>query len=240
MLPSVTVAANNTEWPGRHEVRFAMPDLGKALSGDSKCIIMDILRAIYEPEYLDVKHVAIPYPRAIKETRSGEFHMTLDIQPSKGLLSARTPIVPYDLSACYFRGRTEWKGLKSLKGQRVAYLYGFDLYTLLPVEFSRQIVYDLSSAFHLLDRGDIAFILDDHVLLKDAMSESGFSSHLFEISIIKHFKVTPQFSDTPEGRKYLAMYDRRMKELLQSGELTDIYLQAEFSNDEIEKLFDQK
>jgi len=239
MLPGTTMAANDAVWKGHPEVRFAMPYLGNALSKGGKGIIMDILRQVYEPEDLDIRHEAIPYTRAVKETRSGKFHLTLDIQANKGLLTAKTPIAPYDLSACYLR-KTEWKNVESLAGQRVAYLYGFDLHTFLPVEFSKQIVYDLSSAFHLLDRGDVTYIIDDQWLLKDAMRESGFPSHLFEITEIKRFKVMPLFSDTPKGREYLALYERRMKELRQSGKLADIYQQAGFSKDEIARLFDQE
>jgi len=240
IFPCLSTAAGYKEWQVKPDCIFAMPYLGHILSKTEKGILMDVLREVYEPEKINIKHEAVPFVRALEGTIAGKYHLTLGISPRKKLITAKIPIGLYDLSACYLKDKAEWKGVESLTGQEVVYLYGFDLQSYLPVKVRKQIVYDLSSAFDMLDRGHVKYILDDNWLLKDAMIESQYPPYLFDIKEIKRFKVWPLFADTPDGRKFQAMYDRRMKELLESGKLAKIYKRHGLSDKYIARLFDLK
>lgn len=199
-----------------------MPCIGDVVGEHETGLITVILAAVYTPESIEFHHVSLPYQRAVEEVVTGKIDCTLDVLPRKGTAQASATMAFYDLSAAYLH-KTGWQGVQSLKGKPVAYLHGFNLENLVPVTFSPQVVYDLSSAYHLLDRGDVAYILDDNYLLKQALHDSRLPAAGFAISRIQSFKVKPIFSDTATGRLYRDIYDRRIKEMLADGELVEIF-----------------
>lgn len=200
---------------------FAMPVIGHAVQRHQTGLINDIFQTVFLREGIAFRHEEMPYNRAVQAVESGTADCTLDIGTQTHLLQSRSVIATYDLAVAYMRG-TEWKGVQSLKEQKVAYLHGFDISRLVDVEFLPQLVYDLTSAFHMLDRDFATYILDDNKLLRDALFESRLPAHLFEIAPIKTFLVRPVFADTENGRKLRDIFDRRIPEMLDSGEFVAI------------------
>ena len=209
-------------WKSEDTCRFGMPLIGHAVKQGGTGLITDILKAVYQPEHITLTHLPLPYSRAVAAVQAGEIHCTLDIKDNhKGVLQGRATMAFYDLSAAYLR-TTEFSGMDDLADKKVAYLHGFDMEPLLSVKIRPQVVYDLSSAFHMLDRDFVAYVLDDSLLLKDAMYESRLPASDFQITPIKSFEVRPIFAPTDQGRRLRDIYDRRIKEMIASGELQDI------------------
>ena len=106
----------------------------------------------------------------------------------------------------------------------------------VPVKFSPQMVYDLSSAYHMLDRGHVKFVLGDNRLLEDAMYDSKIPTYNIVINEIKSFEIRPIFSKTEEGLLFRDIYDRRMREMIASGELATILRENGVSKSGIKKI----
>lgn len=198
-----------------------MPYIGHAVQRDQTGLINDIFHTAFLREGITFRHEEMPYNRAVQAVEDGRADCTLGIGAHKHLLEAKSVIATYDLAVAYIRG-TEWKGIQSLKGEKVAYLQGFDINNFVDVEFLPQLVYDLTSAFHMLDRDFAKYILDDNKLLKDALFESRLPAHEFEISPIKTFLVRPVFADTDNGRKLREIFDRRIPEMIDNGDFAAI------------------
>jgi polar amino acid transport system substrate-binding protein len=132
----------------------------------------------------------------------------------------------------------DWRGVSSLAGERVVYQYGFDPQDLLPVAFLLQPVFDLASAFHMLDRKLAAYALDDASLLRSAMAETDYGSDQFMISPIKTLEVSPIFADTETGRALRDTYDRRMAELMDSGAVEAILRRGGLDESKLARILD--
>lgn len=236
-LPFTSSATEDNPWKRQRVCTFGMPYIGHAVSQRETGILTSILKAVFEPEKINLRHVALPYKRALNDLAEGKIQCTLDIKDNrKGFLQAKSTMAFYDLSAAYMPKETKWEGIQSLKDQKVAYLHGFDIENLIPITIRPQMVYDLSSAYHMLDRGHITFILDDNMLLKDAMYDSKLPSHEFTITKVKSFEVRPIFSNTEEGRQYRNIFDRRMQEMIADGELATIMRENGLSEDAVKRV----
>jgi ABC-type amino acid transport substrate-binding protein len=226
----------NDPWTEREECVFGMPYIGRAVMPGKKGYVPKILAAALDYEHIDLIHVALPYDRALEQVKDGRIQCTLDIGNAHtwGEM-AHSTIAMYDLTATYLRG-TDFKGIDSLKGKNVAYLHGFELNRFLPFHITPQLVYDLSSAFHMLERGMADYILGDYNLLKDALRDSGLPSFAYEMTSIKRFEVRPIFSPTLNGKRLRELYDRRIGDMILSGQLGEIMLQEGVDKESVQRV----
>jgi len=227
-------------WKARPLCVFGMPYIGRAVQPDQAGIVINVLRLVFESQGVEVRHEVMPYERAGDEVEKGIIQCTLDVgNRHPKALAAERPLLNYDLGAARLV-TTPWKGVESLKDTRVAYLHGFDLHTLIPVTFTPQPVFDLASAFPMLEEKFIAFILDDVRLLDRAMRDSRIPSHFFTIEPVTSLPVRLVFAPTDEGRRFRDMYDRRIRDLAASGELTRVLLESGLSQERVDRLLKAK
>jgi len=219
-VPSFTAAYE--EWQPPRQCIFGMPLLGHVVKKGNAGLINEILKTVFEPEGYDFVHREMPYSHALAALGKGSIHCTLDVEGNrKGVEQGKATIAVYDMAVAYLVAEG-FKGVKFMKDQKVAYLYGFNLQSQLSVKTLPQVAYDLSSAFHMLDRGHVHYVLDDETLLKDAIRESHLPLNEFGITRLKSLDIRLVFAPTDKGRLLRDMYDRRMKELLAKGKLQGI------------------
>nr|WP_239057928.1 transporter substrate-binding domain-containing protein [Pseudodesulfovibrio sp. JC047] len=213
-----------------------MPYIGSAIQKGNSGLLTDILIRVYEPEGYELIHQEVPYTRAIKALQSGVINCTLDIETQRtDVLHGRHALAMYTMAVMSLRGTT-YTGLDSLAGKKVAYLHGYDFKSLLPVRFTPRQTYDLSSAIEMLDRKTIDFVIDDRTLLKEAMDEAQLPSTKFTITPLASMKAHLIFPPTPQGRLFRNIYDRRIPEMINSGELQKIMREHQISDASIKKL----
>lgn len=217
LLGDHAASAENSPW-SRPTCTFAMPSIGHAVRKNQTGLINDILRTAFRAEGIRFRHEEMPYTRALAAVTEGTADITLGIEAGKDMLQSKMLVAFYDLSVAFMRG-TPWQGTVSLKGKKVAFLHGFDISTFLSVPFLPQQVYDLTSAFHMLDRGFASYVLDDSLLLKDALFESRLPANEFIIKPIKSLEVHLLFAKTDQGRRFKDFFDRRYREMILDGEL---------------------
>ncbi|WP_281760673.1 substrate-binding periplasmic protein [Pseudodesulfovibrio nedwellii] len=236
VIPPTSFAAGYPEWQAPKTCIFGMPYIGSAVRKGNTGLITDILIRVYETEGYELVHQELPYNRAIDELLSGTIHCTLDIEDTRQkVLQSKQAIIIYDLAAVYLQTHT-FKGIQSLAGKKVAYLHGYEMDHLFPVKFKPRQAYDLSSAIQMLDRGHIDYVIDDETLLKEAIFEAKLPSTEFDITYIASMKSHPIFAPTDEGRKFRDIYDRRIPEMIATGELQDILRAHGVTEESIEKL----
>ncbi|MEF2231184.1 MAG: hypothetical protein V3571_09670 [Pseudodesulfovibrio sp.] len=236
LLWCLPARAAGDPWKAKPRCVFGMPYIGRAVQPDQAGIVINVLRLVFEGQGVEARHEVMPYERAADEVGKGTIQCTLDVgnRHPKSLPTER-PLLNYDLAAARLAA-TPWKGVESLRGTRVAYLQGFDLGELVPVPFTPQPVFDLASAFPMLEDKFVAFILDDVRLLDRALRDSRIPSHLFAVEPITSLPVRLIFAPTDEGRRYRDIYDRRMRELAASGELARVLLESGLSQERVDRL----
>lgn len=223
-------------WEKQPTCVFGMPYTGHAVQQDGNGLLQAVLREVYEPEDIVFEHRNIPYSRVRDALANDTIHCSMTIRErTLGGTLGRSVLTFYDLSAAALLD-TPWQGVESLRETRAAYQHGYDIEEFIPVPFTVQMLYDLSTAFHMLDTGLIRYVLDDARLLREAMRESNLPSHLFAIHPIRTFAVVPTFARTPEGDRFRAVYDRRMRELKRSGRLAEIMRAHDVPKQRIEQI----
>jgi len=236
MLAIPANAQENDPWKAGETCIFGMPYIGHAVKRGTKGVVPTILKAIFEPEEIDFEHKELPYNRALEEIKSGEIHMTLAAKDNRKEFSqGKYTLVTYDMTAAYLR-KTGFEGIQSFAGKRIAYLYGFDLMNFIPVKFTPQLIYDLSSGFHMLERGHVKYVIDDAALLRSALRDSQLPSAGYEFTHLMTLEIRPIFAKTEAGQKYRKIYDRRMKEMIASGELTEVIRDSGLSEKGIQRI----
>jgi len=210
--------ASDDPWAPRQQCLFGMPYLGHVVMPQQTGLLNEIFKLVYEPEDVLFLHERMPYTRALEDVVEGKIHVTLDVTTKrKGTVPGRAVIATYDLAIMYHH-KTPYKDLSSLEGKRVAFMRGFAMDKRLPVKFKSQMVYDLSSGFHMLDRGHVDFLLGDNALLHDAMVDSQLPPGKLIMTYITSYYVRPIFTDSEEGRLLRDIYDRRMKVIIANGD----------------------
>lgn len=231
-------AQRRDPWAPMEECVFGMPYLGHAISPQQKGSLNEIFKLIFKPEDILFRHERMPYDRALEEVVAGKIDVTLDIASArKGAIPSKMALATYDLSVVY-HFKTEFKNLQSLKGKRVAFLHGFAVDKRLGIPFVAYRIYDLASGYHLLNRGLIDYLLGDNVLLMDAMIDSQLPPGHLIMKHITSFHVRPVFTDSDKGRKLREMYDRRIEEILASGDLEYLMRDLGRSDEAIRKILE--
>ncbi len=237
LLTTSAHAELNNPWQPRPFCFFGMPYAGHAVMRNGKGLMIDMLKAVFEREKVDFEHKVMPYDNAVEAVEKGTIHCTLDLEQRHKNLQAKVTPAFYDLGVAYLRS-TEFKNMKSLAGKRVAYVHGFGLQQFLPVKIRPQLVYDLSSGFHMLERGNATYVMGDARLLKEAMFESKIPAGIFEIKKLMSFKLKFIFAPTKEGRLFRDIYDRRMKEMMKSGHFQEIMKSYGSTKQNIQRILD--
>lgn len=223
LLCPPVMAQPEDPWAPRPICIFGMPYLGEAVMPGGKGLLVDLLKEVFDPENILLEHEPMPYVRALEGVREGTIHCTMDVHGRNPKLEAKMTPALYRLSVAHLR-TTEFKDIKSMEGTRVAYVHGFDSEQFLPVKIKTQLVYDLSSGFHMLANEHVSFVLGDMRLLKDAMFDSKIPPAIFTITPLKTLKSVLLFAPTKEGQFFRDVYDRRMKTLFKNGTFERIML----------------
>lgn len=239
LLAPLTEAGAQTRdpWEKRPTCIFGMPYTGHAVKKDGTGSLQIMLREIYESADIVFEYQQMPYSRVSEALAKGSIDCTVTIKERNlGGTLGDFSLGYYALSAACLKD-TPWQGVQSLKDARVAFQHGYELEELIPVPFVTQMLYDSATAFHMLDSGLILYVLDDERLLKAAMLDSNLPSHLFAIHPIKTLEVRPTFAKTPSGEKCREIFNRRMRELIRSGEAAQLYLDAGVPPETVTRLF---
>lgn len=222
MVSAMPVRAEYPEWQPPKQCLFGMPTLGQAVKAGNTGLITELLREIFEPEGYAVIHIDQPYNRALKALRMGSIHCSLGFKGENPDLPQGTATLAfYDLSVARAADDT-YTGVESLTDQEVAHMHGFDVRAMLPVPIKERPAYDLSSAFNMLDRGHVRFVVGDNQLMLEAIFVAKLQPNEFAITKLKTMEVIPVFAPTEEGRTLRSIYDRRMKELITSGKMQQV------------------
>lgn len=238
VVPSAAAAKQPDPWAPRQQCLFGMPYLGTAVMTQQRGLLNEIFKLLFESEDVLFQHVRMPYTKALESVVDGSVHMTLDVDTLvKGVVTGRHTLVTFDMAAAY-RYDTGYTDVSSLAGKRVAYLNGFEIQRFLPVKVNAIPVYDLGSGFHQLDARRVDYLLGDIDLLKQAMFETQLPSGQIQMTFIKSMRVKPIFTDTEEGRLLRDIYDARMDEVIENGDLVELLRKEGMSEPDIAKVIE--
>jgi polar amino acid transport system substrate-binding protein len=116
-----------------------------------------------------------------------------------------------------------FKGEADLKDKKVAWIvdYGYDKYLGVPVKLTE--VSDRESGIKMLQSGRIDYYIETKSTIEPALKDLGISDKDFSLNTIKWIRLYVCFAKNTKGTKLQSIWDKRVPELLKTGELKKLF-----------------
>ncbi len=202
---------------------------------DGTGVYWEVVKTIFQPAGITVTTKVVPWKRAesLVETQTvdaiaGDYYYKemdgKDYMYPKWHLS-----VEDDITALYKNGmieNLENLGVKALFGKEVAWIrgYDFDQSLLKDVAVKKNEFTNLGNGIKMLNFGRVDVIIDYKTTLVPAAKEAGVDLSNFTFSLVQPGnKLFVAFANNNKAQVLIKVFDERMGQLVQSGEIEAIY-----------------
>ncbi len=186
---------------------------------DNSGLYVEIIKHVYSN--VDIKIEITNYARAINLVKTKKAHFWLGAYKNEQNY-ALYPKYHFDhdrLAVAFNPDKNQWRGQSSLANKNVAWVKGYDFEKLLKVPYEKYLSVDLTTALKLLKSNRVDYVIDDIVELKN---NDEYDEQL-NYKVFAKLGLYPAFQNTPLGNSLKELWDKRMAELIASGELADIF-----------------
>ncbi len=199
-------------------------------NADGTGLFLDITNAIFAPRGIGVEVEFVPYKRALlllQQQKTDAMYGTYSTE-KEGKAYLFTPRLPIDKEvtvAMYDPDRNgDWRGQQSLAKAQLAWVRGYDYHESLEVPIAQfDEVVDSEQGLKMLQAGRFDYFLDHSGALQDTISRIEFDTSGYRIESVIEENVYMAFANTDRGRQLAAIYDQGLEQLIESGELRDIF-----------------
>lgn len=225
------IRCDNIKYKNIKKINIVAPELEGGATNDGSGIYFELLKLIYSPLGIIVKTDIAPFIRvnmllAKNKTDASVSFYSTEVAILNGLDYYKTPKSPINterLTAIFKNNSDEWSFPNSLKGKRVAWMDGYNYEKGIPVNYEYQKITSQLQGLKLLQMGRIDYYLDNEFDIKRTIKESNFDTKQYSMQLILEYKLYVAFSKTQKSNKLIELFDCRMDELRESGELEKLY-----------------
>lgn len=201
---------------------------------DGSGFAWDILRAVYNPEGIEIEKNFVPFARAVRNVTEGEGDVYV-ASYRDGSEKAIYPEMHYDTDELQALFRADladsWQGKASLQSGTVGWIIGYRLGEYLDVDVATELAKTRTQALRMLKHGRIDYYVDNKYeiagLLKDPPIE--FDPSKYVRRKCGYIPMYMAFDDSPRGHRFREIWDRRFRKLLENGTIAEIYDKYGFS-----------
>lgn len=212
------------EAPVSGKVVLASEEWSNYTNKDGSGLAWDVLRQVFEPADITVQTRTVPYTRSIGLAQRGEVDGWVGAyrDEASGVLY---PHWHFDADHIYALGlaTAPTPSLATLGNYRLAWVRGYKYEAYLPNLHRFNQIERRDSILPMLQHARVDFYIDSLTEANLVLSQSDEPSQ-FKLTHIAELPLYVGFADTERGRALMAVYDRRMAVLIDSGELKPIFL----------------
>ncbi len=217
-----------------NSISVACEEWHNTTNRDGTGVYWEILKKVYEPVGIEVKTRIMPWKRAKHAVRDkwvdalvGEYY---EANSSDFFYPEWHITVEYPVVAVFKKGKIKnWDrlGLRSLEGRRTLWIRGYDFDTVFLKGINvikHEIILD-SQGLRLLDigRGDVFLDYEAHVRHEATKLNIDLDND-YEVKMAKPgSKLYVVFSRTEKSKELIRIFDSRMTQLSESGDIEKIY-----------------
>ncbi|MFF7106281.1 substrate-binding periplasmic protein [Pseudomonas sichuanensis] len=217
----VAPAAMARETPA--QVRLVSEEWLDYTNADGSGVAWDVLRKVFEPAGVKVVTQSAPYSRAVGLVRRGEADAWVGSYKEENDDNLY-PRWHFDMDHIYALGLAgKAQPTPENVGQyRLAWVRGYDYASYLPNVHNFREVQRREGILPMLEHDRVDFYIDaqtevDYVLGQSPHPERFRSTHVAELPLYL------AFTRSEQGKALSALFDKRMAELVRSGELRPIF-----------------
>ncbi|MBC8785652.1 substrate-binding periplasmic protein [Pseudomonas fluorescens] len=222
MCAASLVLADEAPVPGK--VVLASEEWSNYTNKDGSGLAWDVLRQVFEPADITVQTRTVPYTRSIGLAQRGEVDGWVGAyrDEASGVLY---PHWHFDADHIYALGlaTAPTPSLATLGNYRLAWVRGYKYEAYLPNLHRFNQIERRDSILPMLQHARVDFYIDSLTEANLVLRQSDEPSQ-FKLTHIAELPLYVGFADTERGRALMAVYDRRMAALIDSGELKPIFL----------------
>ncbi|MFB6346565.1 MAG: substrate-binding periplasmic protein [bacterium] len=200
----------------------------KFTDADGDGLYWYILREVYNPEGIKVKHGIYPYLRTVNmvQNNKADLFVASYYKEQPGVLYPdRRFYYDADHATVLYKKGTPFRGLQSLKGKKVGWVRGYSYEKYLDFDFEKVLFSKQIHGFRMLRNDRLDYMIEDVAVLNN-YSEKKLKGLEYDgrIKLYLYFA----FQDTPSGRKLLNIYQknfpavRKTEEFRQKFEKLDL------------------
>lgn len=228
MLPGpACAAAGNASNRIRH-IHIVTPAWKNQTHADGTGLFFEILRRVYEPEGIRMEFEIVPWKRAHAMIDANQADARLAIiRTSPDQWMPRYPLY-VDYTVAVFRPETiqQWKGRESLDGKRAVTMRGYQLWDLsyfdgLRLDWSEVNTHE--QAWKMLDSGRVDVYLDALIDVEPYIHEHQVDRRRYRLEVLYGRNAYVEFAHSERSERLMAIYERRIVELQESGELEALF-----------------
>lgn len=195
-------------------------------NADGTGLYWEVLKAIYEPEGIKVKTNIIPWNRAMKMVTKYRTYNAIvgEYQDSEEPLLFPHHAIDIEYMVVLSKVTSEFKDLSSFSNKTIGWIKDYEVIPKSKRDFQLKEFRDIEQGIELLKAGSIDYLVDDWDEVAAAMQKHNLSKESFTVTDMP--EGTPIF--VAFGKHNLSnilinIYNKRILELLKSGELAKIY-----------------
>ena len=122
-----------------------------------------------------------------------------------------------------------WEGQKSLEGQKVSWIKGYEYDKYLSVPVKKREVDTRKTGLLRLNADRIDFFMDANIDLEYALTKGFIDSSKFQTEFVTQINLYLAFVNSPKGKQLSQIFDNRFESLLLSGEIKRLYTKWNWS-----------
>ena len=211
-------------------INIATPEWEGQTNKDGTGLFFDIIRSVYEPLRITMNFQLVPWKRAEQMVMAGKADALLDMYKEdmpESILSPMYPLVVEHSVAVLKKDRIkEWKGPVSLDGMHAVWIRGYDYHKsrhLKGLKLKWTEIDDYTNAWNMLDSRRVDVYLDAYLDVRNFIKANNIHAPGYRLEIIGSDKGYVVFSKSEKGEELARIYDKRIIELFESGELKKIF-----------------
>jgi polar amino acid transport system substrate-binding protein len=209
------------------EIVIVTPKWEKLTRKDGTGLYFEMLRSLYEPAGVSLKYEIVPWKRAKKMLLGG----LADALPAAYLTPDDPawiyPAHPMDtdvVKAVFLRnGPLEWNGASSVAGKRAVWPRGYNFHNYLDVAVTWNEIDKPFQGWRIVESGRADVYLDIEPVVTEYLKDHPGAKSRFSVETIFTINTYLRFANTERSKRLIGIFDRRMPELIESGEMARLF-----------------
>ncbi len=199
---------------------------------DGTGVYWEIVKAVYEPLGYKIHTNVFPWKRAeyMVETKKTDALVGDYYYPNKDGKERLYPVwhisIEEPLVAIFIKGDHKIKDFNSLKNKSIVWLRGYDFDSIYLKDIPHTMLEtdSIKKGLKLISLDCCDVFLDYISNIENAAKKININPAFFETVVVKKGnKLFLNFLNTEKSKEFIKIYDKRIPELLKSGELEEIF-----------------
>jgi ABC-type amino acid transport substrate-binding protein len=182
----------------------------------------DLLRLVYEPEGILVRHEIMPYTRSLGLVQMGKADAVIGVYPGEveGVIYPRWN---YDMDEVFALGlaSSPRPDVATLGQFRLVWMRGYSYQKYLPA-LRYQEVLRRDNVLDILENGRADFFIDALTEI-DQLLGTSTDMQRYRVTHLQNLPLFVVFAPTPRGREMAEIFDQRMQKLATGPELPELF-----------------